>query len=416
MFDLLLLGRVGSMMRVAVLGGGLQGCCIALLLAERNVTVTLFERHDALLQGAASNNEGRVHLGYVYGSDPSLRTARLMIRGALAFAPILDRLLAQPAAYKISTPFYYAVHRDSQRTPDALARYLDAVHDEIEAMGEARGRGYFGIELFRPRRLGPSELQNVFDDAVIPAAFRTAEVSIDAMRLCDVLRDRVAAEPNIELRLARTVTDVTRQETGYAIATEPAEASRGENFDHVVNALWDGRLALDAKRGNPPERPYLHRLKYGFRFKAPGMTVSSSIVLGPFGDTIAYEDGTCYATWYPVCMRASALGVTPPPVVPLPDDECAAVRSESFRALQAIVRAMGDVASGAIERAQPCQGIITARACTDIDDPGSELHTRYDIGVFTRGGYHSVDPGKFTLAPYFATVCADRILAEGGRR
>ena len=404
------------MMRVAVLGGGLQGCCIALLLAEQDVKVTLFERHDALLQGAASNNEGRVHLGYIYGSDPSLQTARLMIRGALAFAPILDRLLAQSAAYKFSTPFYYAVHRESQRAPDEVACHLDAVHDEIEAIGRGRCRDYFGIELFRPQRLGASELEDVFNDAVIPAAFRTAEVSIDTVRLCDVLRDRVAAEPNIELRLTRTVTDVTHQETGYAIGTDPAAVSRGESFDHVVNALWDGRLALDEKRGIHPKRPYLHRLKYGFRFKAPGMTVSSSIVLGPFGDTIAYEDGTCYATWYPVCMRASALGVTPPPVAPLLDGERAAVCGESFRALQAIVRAMGEVPCSAIEDAEPCQGIITARASTDIDDPGSELHRRYDVGVFTRGGYHSVDPGKFTLAPYFATVCADRILAEGGRR
>ncbi len=404
------------MMRVAVLGGGLQGCCVALLLADRGVKVTLFERHDALLQGAASNNEGRVHLGYIYGSDPSLTTARLMIRGALTFAPILDRLLAQPAAYKLSTPFYYAVHRESQRTPDELARYLDAVHDDIEATGRGRSRDYFGIELSRPQRLKASEREDVFDGAVIPAAFRTAEVSIDTVHLCDVLRDRVAAEPNVELRLARTITDVTHQETGYAIGTEPAEVSRGESFAHVVNALWDGRLALDDKRGIHPTRPYLHRLKYGFRFKAPGMTVSSSIVLGPFGDTIAYEDGTCYVTWYPVCMRASALGITPPPIVPLLDEERAAVRSASFRALQGIVRAMGDVPRSAIEGAEPRQGIITARGCTDIDDRESELHARYDIGVFTRGGYHSVDPGKFTLAPYFATVCADRILAEGGRR
>lgn len=404
------------MMRVAVLGAGFQGCCIALLLAERNVRVTLFERHDALLQGAASNNEGRIHLGYIYGGDPSLRTARLMIRGALAFAPILDRLLAQSAAYKFSTPFYYAVHRESQRAPDDVARHLDAVHDEIKATGCGRSRDYFGIELFRPQRLRSSELEDVFDGTMIPAAFRTAEVSIDTVRLCDVLRDRVAAEPNIELRLARTVTDVTQQGTGYAIGTEPAEVSRGESFDHVVNALWDGRLALDEKRGIHPKRPYLHRLKYGFRFKAPGMTVSSSIVLGPFGDTIAYEDGTCYATWYPVCMRASAVGIAPPPVVPLLDQDRAAVCGASFRALQAIVPAMGLVPCAEIERAEARQGIITARARTDIDDPESELHARYHVGVHSTGGYHSVDPGKFTLVPYFATVCADRILAEDGRR
>lgn len=403
-------------MRVAVLGGGLQGCCIALLLADRGVKVTLFERHDALLQGAALNNEGRVHLGYVYGSDPSLATARLMIRGALSFAPILDRLLAEPAAHKLSMPFYYAVHRDSQRTPDELARYLDAVQDEIEATGRGRSGDYLGIELFRPQRLGASELENVFDGATISDAFQTAEVAVDTVPLCDALRARVAAEPNIELRLSQTVTDVTDGDAGYAVDTGPAAAPRGETFDHVVNALWDGRLAIDAKRGIRPQGAWLHRLKCGFRFKAPAMTVSASIVLGPFGDTIAYEDGTCYATWYPVCMRASAAGIAPPPVVPLLDQDRAAVCGASFRALQAIVPAMGLVPCAEIERAEARQGIITARARTDIDDPESELHARYHVGVHSTGGYHSVDPGKFTLAPYFATVCADRILADGRRR
>jgi len=402
-------------MRVAVLGGGLQGCCIALFLADRGVKVTLFERHDALLLGAASNNEGRVHLGYIYGSDQSLATARLMIRGALSFAAILDRLLAQPAAHKLSKPFYYAVHRDSQRAPGDLARYLDAVQDEIEATGRSRSGDYFGIELFRPQRLSASELANVFDGAMISAAFRTAEVAVDTVPLCDALRERIAAEPNIELRLSHTVTDVTDADCGYVVDTEPAAASRGETFNHVVNALWDGRLAIDEKRGIRPQRPWLHRLKYGFRFKAPAMTVSSSIVLGPFGDTIAFDDGTCYATWYPVCMRASSAGITPPPVVPLLGQDHAAVCGASFRALQAIVPAMGLVPCTEIERAEARQGIITARARTDIDDPESELHARYHVGVHSTGGYHSVDPGKFTLAPYFATVCVDRILGDSGR-
>lgn len=50
-------------MRVAVLGGGLQGCCIALALADRGVEVTLFDRNDDLLSRTAVANEGKIHLG-----------------------------------------------------------------------------------------------------------------------------------------------------------------------------------------------------------------------------------------------------------------------------------------------------------------------------------------------------------------
>ena len=55
-------------------------------------------------------------------------------------------------------------------------------------------------------------------------------------------------------------------------------------------------------------------------------------------------------------------------------------------------------------------GVIVAWGRTDIDDPTSELHRRYEIGVTSNGGYHSVDPGKLTMTPYFAGICADRII------
>ena len=56
-------------MRVAVLGGGFQGCCIALTLASRGARVVLFERRDALMQGAATNNEGKIQLILRNSSD-----------------------------------------------------------------------------------------------------------------------------------------------------------------------------------------------------------------------------------------------------------------------------------------------------------------------------------------------------------
>jgi glycine/D-amino acid oxidase-like deaminating enzyme len=78
-----------------VLGGGLQGCCAALALAERATTVTLFDKNDALLRRAAVANEGKIHLGYMYAGDPTLATAKTMMTGALSFAPLLERHLGR---------------------------------------------------------------------------------------------------------------------------------------------------------------------------------------------------------------------------------------------------------------------------------------------------------------------------------
>ena len=75
-------------MGVAILGGGFQGCCAAIELAMRGTRVTLYERNSTLLAGAATANEGKIHLGYTYASDRSLTTARTLLRGALSFAPL----------------------------------------------------------------------------------------------------------------------------------------------------------------------------------------------------------------------------------------------------------------------------------------------------------------------------------------
>jgi len=140
-------------MRVGVLGGGLQGCCAALSLAQHGTDVTLFDRNDKLLSRAAVANEGKIHLGYMYANDPSYSTARMMMRGALAFAPFFARHLGLPCdSMTVSRPAAYVVHRDSQRTPDEVSHYIAAVHALIRDACGGGGDAYFGRDLSDPPR------------------------------------------------------------------------------------------------------------------------------------------------------------------------------------------------------------------------------------------------------------------------
>ena len=66
-------------------------------LAARGGEVTLFDRNERLLSRAAVANEGKIHLGYMYANDPSLSTARMMVRGAFAFAPSFAVISEFPA-------------------------------------------------------------------------------------------------------------------------------------------------------------------------------------------------------------------------------------------------------------------------------------------------------------------------------
>src|SRR5436305_7732201 len=140
-------------MRVGVLGGGLQGCCTALALAERGFSVTLFDRNDALLSRTAVANEGKIHLGYMYVGDPTLATARTMMQGALAFAPFLRRHLGRSSpALTISAPTAYVVHRDSQHSADEISAYIAEVHRLILQAARGSEFDYFGLDLGKAPR------------------------------------------------------------------------------------------------------------------------------------------------------------------------------------------------------------------------------------------------------------------------
>src|SRR6185503_17058535 len=111
-------------MRVAVLGAGNAGVCTALELAARGRTVDLYDENAEPISRASRNNEGKIHLGFVYAKDRSLETARMMIWGALHFSACLSRWIdVTPDDALVSTPFYYAVHKGTMSSPDELKRH-----------------------------------------------------------------------------------------------------------------------------------------------------------------------------------------------------------------------------------------------------------------------------------------------------
>src|SRR4029077_1880496 len=152
-------------MLVGVLGGGLQGCCTALALADRGIRVTVLDKNNALLRRAAIANEGKIHLGYMYAGDPTLSTAKTMMNGALSFAPFLERYLGQPArSFSTSGPASYVIHRDSQRSIDDVCNYLKPVHAPVNEAADGRNQTYFGRDLRTDlRRWSAAETEAEFD-------------------------------------------------------------------------------------------------------------------------------------------------------------------------------------------------------------------------------------------------------------
>ena len=140
------------------------------------------------------------------------------------------------------------------------------------------------------------------------------------------------------------------------------------------------------------------------------LTRSITIVLGPFGEVVSNADGSLYLTWYPDCLRARTSDVSPPhwPIHP-PEPLRSEIIRGTFDSLARIVPALRRIKIEQVQEAVVRGGPIVAWGQTDIDDVESELHRRFHIGVNSTGRYHSVDPGKLTLAPLFADECAARI-------
>lgn len=64
-------------MRVAVVGGGVYGCVIAIDLARAGATVDLYEARHDILEGATARCQARLHSGYHYPrSDSTAESAR----------------------------------------------------------------------------------------------------------------------------------------------------------------------------------------------------------------------------------------------------------------------------------------------------------------------------------------------------
>ena len=403
---------------VAILGGGFMGVCAALECARRGISVDLYERAEELLTEAGRVSEGKIHLGYVYANDPTLRTARRLVGGAVRFEQCLSRWLdLETQPLELSEPFDYVVLRQSALQVPEIEAHFRRVDDILRETEDALGARYLnrspdaGVE-----RLTSHEFNRHYDQATIAGAYRTIERSVDTWRLADRLREAVRASARIRVHHGCTVLGVQRSGTACDVVLATDGAQSRQRHASVVNALWGGRLAIDDGLGLLPRRRWLHRYKFGIRLRLrPETSLPPTVTLvhGSFGDVVNFPAGLTYLSWYPAGMVGTSHEVIPPDwSARFGEQARERICSESIAGLAEFLIALRTLPETAIVERHVDGGVIVAWGATDIDDPASELHQRHDIGIHTTGRYHSVDPGKYTMVPMFAVEVCDRI--QGG--
>ncbi len=404
---------------VLVLGAGIQGVCLALGLRQRGYAVTLLDQMPDCMLRASLRNEGKIHLGFVYANDASFRTAALLVRAALSFAPLLDDWLGAPVHWRalVSQPFLYLVARDSMLGPARIREHFARLQDCFaELTADAASSSYLGIDL-RGARLwqpAPPEMGKWFTPGWAADLVQTVEVAIDRHKLRQLIRARLSSAPEIERLFGHRVEALERRAGGFCASGTRADGSSwSKSADLVINCLWEGRLQIDRQLGIQSPHSQVMRLKYRLLGELPpaleGMP-SVTMVLGRYGDIVVHPGSACYFSWYPTCMRGWSQGIAPPAdwnaaCEGRPDE------TEAQTVLNGTLDAFEQVIPGI--RASRIQtvdaGVICARGETDIDDFHSELHQRHAVGFTAQGGYFSVDTGKFTTAPLFARELLDHL-------
>lgn len=404
------------MMKIAVLGAGILGSCTALELAKRGFQVDLFDKHAVPVTQASLGNEGKIHLGFVYANEPDSHTAKTLIVGAFYFSTLLKRWCDLSDLHQhLSTPFVYGVHTQSMLPEFAVQAHFQHIQTLYRDLHTSTHLKYLDLPgNFVFEQLSPQQTEAIFAPGQMVRAYRTIEHAIDTTWVADLLRQAVFDQPKINWFGNTWVEQATLLDNGkITVTVQQGEAQSDIPYDRVVNCLWEGRLQLDASMGIRSARRWLHRYKLGIYLqvrRAYPMIPSTTLILGCFGDVVNFQNHKFYFSWYPECMIGMSQELLPPDwMKTMTPERLDAIFTKSLSQLAAIHPVLHQMNSDDILDRTMRGGDIFAWGKTDIDDIASELHHRYNIGVHSVGNYHSVDTGKYTIAPYYAMEVCDRI-------
>lgn len=395
-----------SRQRVAVLGAGIMGCSVAIELARRGFDVAVFDREPVPMAAASRWNEGKIHLGYIYGADPTLATARHLLTGGLLFRDRLRELIEVDLSEHVTADDdIYLVHRDSVVGPAVLRAKFEAISSLVREHPDAPG--YLAdVSAARVEQISGDELRGLAGEDIV-AGFRVPERSIDTQWVADRLVEAAASTPGVTFRLNTPVIAVEARDGASGAWDVRTASGDDELFDLVVNALWNGRLAIDVTAGLTPEPPWTHRYRQCVFVRTRSLCdqPSALVAVGPFGDVKNYNGRDFYVSWYPVgLVRQGSDLELEAPTLPTGADADAFV-SRVRAALEPLMPGLGRIFDDA-ESAVVHGGFVYARGSGSLDDPQSGLHRRDRYGVERRGSYYSVDTGKYSTAPWLARELA----------
>lgn len=405
--------------RVAVLGGGIQGCTMAMLFAKHGYDVTIYDKADNIMQRASNNQEGKIHLGFVYSMDHSMQTAKYMMRSALWFARYLEYLLGKTIDWGSikSRPFLYLVPHTSLISPKDLEAFFSDLQSIYTSMiTQDQELNYLGET---PRHLFKRiPVPAKYNKSYFAAAFETEEYALDQKHLHNMISASLEQQ-GVRLLFNATVKRVRRTKASQTGKFRISSTRGTHDVDVVVNCLWEGRAAVDDQMNVPNWSGDNVRLKFGIKsayIDDLGDAPSVTIVNGPFGDFVNYANQhRMYFSWYSTSMQGMvSLNQT------LPTEwlkyMAGAIPADLSKAQidlhAAQFKMMFCMAQLRLDCSKVVAGTILGNGNKDVDQPDSGLHSRSDTPVKHVDGYYSISTQKYTSAPYNARLLEQMLAGQ----
>lgn len=206
-------------MKIAIIGAGLYGCYLASKFASMNTKVDLYEKNDGILEGAATNNQSRLHYGFHYPRSPD--TILQTIEGSKIFKQEMSQCIFYPKKN------YYAVHKDSEIDFESYLRVMDE----------------FNLEYTHANPLDISLFANPIE---IEGAINTNEGVIVLSELKKILFGSLH-DAGVKVKTGVLVTNIDPG-SGKVYIDHKLEASR--SYDWIINTTYTNpNLGLsDAKK------------------------------------------------------------------------------------------------------------------------------------------------------------------------
>lgn len=398
---------------IAILGAGIMGSSVALFLEKINVKVVLIDAAPFPFMGASRWNEGKIHLGYLYAADPSLNTARKLIPGGLSFPALVKELIDRDLDENVVTTHNdtYLIHRNSLVSGDSAFALAQRISTLTQDHPDANN--YFvSLSKFKPRRLTKHELNNQYNTNEILSGYEVPERSVLTHRLADYYVEALDSSSQIECLMGWRVLSVgkcdEKHDRWMVETVSPAKCQETLGpFDAVVNALWEGRGAIDASVGIERSRSWTHRFRVSLfaRTFTPVNLRSAVIAVGPFGDVRNYDGNNLYLSWYNAGLLIENHELCPPPPPKLSIEEQTKITQTKLKMLGKIIPAVQNLHAN-LETCQVRGGWVYAAGQGSLADPRSGLHCRDKIGLVSQQGYFSIDTGKYSIAPWLAQQVA----------